>query len=88
MGEFLRAEIAAGRRYLPAGANVLRAFTQPFDDVRVLIVGRIRIRPRGTRSACRSRWPRTSARSRGSLANIFREYTERPRPPGAVRTAT
>src|SRR6476646_11620743 len=39
MGDFLRAEIAAGRRYLPAGANVLRAFTQPFDGVRVLIVG-------------------------------------------------
>jgi uracil-DNA glycosylase len=39
MGDFLRAEIAAGRRYLPAGANILRAFTQPFADVRVLIVG-------------------------------------------------
>ncbi|MGW2344233.1 uracil-DNA glycosylase [Streptomyces sp. NPDC001661] len=39
MGEFLRAEIGAGRTYLPAGANVLRAFQQPFDDVRVLIVG-------------------------------------------------
>jgi uracil-DNA glycosylase len=39
MGDFLRAEIAAGRRYLPAGPNVLRAFTQPFADVRVLIVG-------------------------------------------------
>ena len=39
MGQFLRDEIAAGRRYLPAGENVLRAFTQPFDDVRVLIVG-------------------------------------------------
>ena len=39
MGEFLRAEIAAGRRYLPAGQNVLRAFTFPFDQVRVLIVG-------------------------------------------------
>lgn len=39
MGQFLRAELAAGRRYLPAGANVLRAFTFPFDDVRVLIVG-------------------------------------------------
>jgi uracil-DNA glycosylase len=39
MGDFLRAEIAAGRSYLPAGSNVLRAFTQPFDDVRVLIVG-------------------------------------------------
>ncbi len=39
MGDFLRAEIAAGNSYLPAGTNVLRAFTQPFDDVRVLIVG-------------------------------------------------
>ena len=39
MGEFLRGEVAAGRDYLPAGQNVLRAFTQPFADVRVLIVG-------------------------------------------------
>ena len=39
MGEFLRAEIAAGRGYLPAGENVLRAFTRPLADVRVLIVG-------------------------------------------------
>ena len=39
MGDLLRAEIAAGRTYLPAGQNVLRAFTQPFADVRVLIVG-------------------------------------------------
>ena len=39
MGDFLRAEIAAGRSYLPAGPNVLRAFTQPLDDVRVLVVG-------------------------------------------------
>jgi uracil-DNA glycosylase len=39
MGDFLRAEIAAGRKYLPAGNHVLRAFQQPFADVRVLIVG-------------------------------------------------
>lgn len=39
MGDFLRAEIAAGRRYLPAGKNVLRAFTRPLADVKVLIVG-------------------------------------------------
>jgi uracil-DNA glycosylase len=39
MGEFLRAELAAGRKYLPAGEHVLRAFKQPFADVRVLIVG-------------------------------------------------
>ena len=39
MGEFLRAEIAAGRGYLPAGEHVLRAFSRPLADVRVLIVG-------------------------------------------------
>lgn len=39
MGEFLRAEVAAGRTFLPAGDHVLRAFKQPFDGVRVLIVG-------------------------------------------------
>lgn len=39
MGEFLRAEVAAGRRYFPPGEDVLRAFARPFDDVRVLVVG-------------------------------------------------
>ncbi len=39
MGEFLRAEVAAGRGYLPSGNRVLRAFEQPLDAVRVLIVG-------------------------------------------------
>jgi uracil-DNA glycosylase len=39
MGRFLRAEIAAGRGYLPAGEHVLRAFARPLADVKVLIVG-------------------------------------------------
>ncbi|AFN63938.1 Uracil-DNA glycosylase (UDG) [Mycobacteroides abscessus] len=39
MGEFLREENSSGRGYLPSGANVLRAFTYPLADVRVLIVG-------------------------------------------------
>jgi uracil-DNA glycosylase len=39
LGEFLRDEVAAGRGYLPGGPHVLRAFQQPLDDVRVLIVG-------------------------------------------------
>jgi uracil-DNA glycosylase len=39
LGDFLRAEAAAGRGYLPAGPNVLRAFRTPFESVRVLIVG-------------------------------------------------
>ena len=39
MGDFLRAEVEAGRHYLPAGDRVLRAFEQPFDEVRVLVLG-------------------------------------------------
>ncbi|MDX2970344.1 uracil-DNA glycosylase [Kribbella solani] len=39
MGEFLRGEIAAGRSYLPAGENVLRAFQRPLGQVKVLVVG-------------------------------------------------
>jgi len=39
LGERLRAEVAAGRAYLPAGENVLRAFARPRGDVKVLIVG-------------------------------------------------
>ncbi len=39
MGDFLRQEIAEGRSYLPAGDNILRAFSRPLADVRVLIVG-------------------------------------------------
>jgi len=38
-GEFLRAEIAAGHAYLPAGPDILRAFREPMANVRVLIVG-------------------------------------------------
>jgi uracil-DNA glycosylase len=39
MGDFLRAEIAAGRQYLPHGDHILRAFSRPLAEVRVLIVG-------------------------------------------------
>ncbi len=36
---FLAAEVAAGRTYLPAHEHVLRAFSRPLADVRVLLVG-------------------------------------------------
>lgn len=39
LGDFLRAETAAGHRWLPEGHRILRAFTRPLDDVRVLLVG-------------------------------------------------
>ncbi|NKY41220.1 uracil-DNA glycosylase, partial [Cellulomonas septica] len=38
-GQFLRDEVAAGHGYLPAGESVLRAFSRPLADVRVLVVG-------------------------------------------------
>jgi uracil-DNA glycosylase len=39
MGDFLRSELTAGRGYLPAGPNVLRAFSRPLAGVKVLVVG-------------------------------------------------
>jgi uracil-DNA glycosylase len=39
MGDFLRAEAVAGRGFLPAGPNILRAFARPMSEVRVLVVG-------------------------------------------------
>lgn len=39
MGSWLRDEVAAGRHSLPAGDNVLRAFADPFDAVKVLVIG-------------------------------------------------
>jgi uracil-DNA glycosylase len=39
MGEFLRAEVQAGRSYLPHGDQILRAFSRPLADVKVLVVG-------------------------------------------------
>lgn len=39
LGTRLRAETAAGRGYLPAGSDVLRAFQRPLSEVRVLITG-------------------------------------------------
>jgi len=39
IGEYLRQESAAGQAWLPAGDNILRAFSRPLPDIRVLIVG-------------------------------------------------
>jgi uracil-DNA glycosylase len=39
MGDFLREEAKAGRRFLPAPDNIFRAFQTPLKEVRVLIVG-------------------------------------------------
>jgi len=76
MGEFLRAELAAGRRYLPAGENVLRAFTQPFGAVRVLIVGQDPYPTPGHAVGLSFSVAPTVRRLPPSLLNIFREYTD------------
>jgi uracil-DNA glycosylase len=76
MGDFLRAEVAAGRRYLPAGENVLRAFKQPFADVRVLIVGQDPYPTPGYAVGLSFSVGPEVRRLPGSLVNIFREYSD------------
>jgi uracil-DNA glycosylase len=76
MGDFLRAEVAAGRRYLPAGENVLRAFKQPFAQVRVLIVGQDPYPTPGHAVGLSFSVAPEVRRLPGSLVNIFREYSE------------
>jgi uracil-DNA glycosylase len=76
MGEFLRAEIAAGRRYLPSGENVLRAFKQPFDGVRVLIVGQDPYPTPGNPVGLSFSVAPEVTRLPPSLVNIFREYSD------------
>jgi uracil-DNA glycosylase len=75
MGDFLRAEVAAGRRYLPAGENVLRAFKQPFDGVRVLIVGQDPYPTPGNPVGLSFSVAPDVRRLPPSLVNIFEEYT-------------
>lgn len=76
MGEFLRSELADGQRYLPAGPNVLRAFSFPFEQVRVLIVGQD---PYPTPGHAVGLSFSVAAEVRPlprSLANIFTEYRD------------
>ena len=76
MGEFLRAELASGSRYLPAGQNVLRAFGFPFDDVRVLIVGQDPYPTPGHPIGLSFAVDRRVRPLPRSLANIFRELRD------------
>lgn len=76
MGDFLRAENAAGRGYLPAGANVLRAFAQPFDEVRVLIVGQDPYPTPGHAVGLSFSVAPDVSPIPKSLVNIYKEYCE------------
>lgn len=76
LGDFLRAENRAGRGYLPAGTDVLRAFRYPFDEVKVLIVGQDPYpTPGHAMGLSFSTNPGVRPLPR-SLANIFRELSE------------
>ncbi len=74
MGDFLRGELSAGRTYLPAGPDVLRAFQQPFDDVRVLIVGQDPYPTPGHAVGLSFSVAPQVRPIPGSLINIYREY--------------
>ena len=76
IGEFLRQEVDGGRRFLPAGDVILRAFTKPLAEVRVLIVGQDPYPTPGhpvglSFSVERSVWPLPR-----SLENIYRELRD------------
>ncbi|MBS3940697.1 MAG: uracil-DNA glycosylase [Actinobacteria bacterium] len=76
MGEFLRAEQAAGRRFLPRGEQVFAAFQQPFDAVRVLVVGQDPYpTPGHAIGLCFSVAPDVRPLP-ASLRNIFAEYRD------------
>lgn len=76
MGDFLRGEVAAGRRYLPSGENVLRAFRYPFADVRVLIVGQDPYPTPGHPIGLSFAVERSVRPVPRSLQNIYRELRE------------
>lgn len=76
MGEWLRAEQAAGRPFLPDGDRVLAAFGAPFERVRVLVVGQDPYpTPGHPIGLCFAVAPHVRPLPR-SLQNIFREYCD------------
>jgi uracil-DNA glycosylase len=83
MGEVLRAEQAAGRRFLPAGDRVFAALAAPFEAVRVLLVGQDPYPTPGHAVGLSfSVAPHVRPLPR-SLDNIYREYVDdlgHPRP--------
>lgn len=75
MGRFLRAELAAGRRYLPYGDHILRAFSRPLSEVKVLIVGQDPY-PTPGHAVGLSFSVAAGVAPPKSLVNIFRELVE------------
>lgn len=76
MGDFLRAEAAAGRGYLPPGADILRAFSLPLEQNRVLIVGQDPYPTPGHAVGLSFSVAPGVRPLPPSLVNIFREYCD------------
>ncbi|HEX9765442.1 MAG TPA: uracil-DNA glycosylase [Nitriliruptorales bacterium] len=76
LGDFLRAEQAAGRRFLPSGDRIFAAFQVPLDQVKVLIVGQDPYpTPGHPIGLCFAVAPDVRPLPK-SLQNIFTEYTD------------
>src|SRR5271169_2612249 len=75
MGDFLREQVKSGKKYLPAGDLVLRAFKQPFADVKVLIVGQDPYPTPGHPVGLSFSVAPSVKRLPASLVNIFTEYS-------------
>lgn len=76
LGAFLRAEIAAGRPYLPQGDQILRAFARPLAEVRVLVVGQDPYPTPGNPIGLSFAVAREVRPLPGSLRNIYRELAD------------
>jgi uracil-DNA glycosylase len=76
IGEFLRAQTAAGRPWAPQGDHILRAFQQPRTNIRVVIVGQDPYPTPGHAVGLSfSLAPEVKPLAR-SLVNIFRELVD------------
>ncbi|WP_435771600.1 uracil-DNA glycosylase [Nocardioides sp. SYSU DS0651] len=76
LGRFLRAELTAGRSYLPSGDQVFRAFRRPLADVRVLVVGQDPYPTPGHPIGLCFAVDRAVRPIPRSLANIYRELAD------------
>lgn len=74
IGEFLRQEISTGVGYLPSGSQILKAFTRPMSDVKVLIVGQDPYPTPGHAMGLAFSVNRDVRPLPASLRNIFKEY--------------
>ncbi|MTV24378.1 uracil-DNA glycosylase [Nitriliruptoraceae bacterium ZYF776] len=76
LGDFLRAEAREGRGFLPSSERIFAAFQQPFERVRVLVVGQDPYPTPGHPIGLSFAVAPDVQPLPGSLRNIFREYQD------------